>query len=125
MDLIDEQFAQLVARYPEASRRANADGTTTILIPQFPLPEGWNKRETEIAFVLPVGFPYAKPDCFWADAELGLISGSQPANSNVQQLPGVARPMRWFSYHASTWNPNRDSALTYTNVIRTRLADRR
>jgi Prokaryotic E2 family E len=125
MDLIEEQFAQLQSRYPEATRTTNPDGSTTITIPRLPLPDGWNKHETTVVFALPIGYPYAKPDCFWTDPDLRLSTGARPANSDVKSPPGVSSSMLWFSYHASTWNANTDSIITYTNVIRARLADRK
>jgi E2/UBC family protein E len=125
MDIVEQQFADLQGRYPQATRLALPNGSSLITITQFPVPDGWNKKETTVVFLVPVGYPYARPDCFWADTELRLGSGSVPMNSGTQNVPNVSTPMLWFSFHPATWNANTDSLLTYTNVIRLRFSDRR
>ena len=125
MTQLEEQFALFKEKYPDATLEPQGNGTAVIVVPSFSLPEGWSKRETRIAFVVPAGFPYARPDCFWADGDLRLPNGNAPANTGNTVQPGVPPGMLWFSYHASTWSPNADSLLTYINVIRGRLVDRR
>jgi hypothetical protein len=60
-----------------------------VRIPNVPLPEGWSQPSTEIRFVVPNGYPYAAPDCFWADMALRLRGGAMPKNATVgQMMPG-------------------------------------
>lgn len=107
-----------------ASVIQNGDGSAIIVIPNVAL-QGWSKPTTTIRFVAPVGYPHAKPDCFWADADLLTGSGGQPQASNMTPIPGTGELLRWFSWHIAQWNPNRDSLLTYFNVIKRRLQDPR
>ena len=125
MDVIEQQFADLEVRFPATKRRGLANGTSLLEIPNFSLPDGWNKTQTTVAFIVPAGYPYARPDCFWADLDLRLSSGAMPANSGTNPGTGGAQPMLWFSFHPTYWNPNTDSLITYTNVIRARFAERR
>jgi|SRR6185437_8650301 hypothetical protein len=101
----------------------NPDGSAVVTVPAVPLPQGWSKAAVTVKFVAPVGYPHAKPDCFWADADLTLLGGGQPQASNMTPIPGSAQPLRWFSWHISHWDPNRDSFFTYVNVIRERFKD--
>jgi len=126
MTVLDEQFAKLQDLYRDAKIRPNGDGSHVIFIPDLPLPPGWNKTAANIYFVVPAGYPFARPDCFWTDQDLRLAHGGVPTNTNQNaQLPGESKPLLWFSYHPGAWNPNGDSVITYLNVIKKRLTDAR
>ena len=121
MTIIEQQLQLLRERYAGAEARPLANGATVIVIPAVPLPPGWNQPQTTIRFLAPIGYPMAKPDCFWADPTLRLANGGLPQASNMNPLPGVNEPFLWFSWHVAQWNPNRDNFLTYVRVIDGRL----
>ncbi len=104
--------------------RVLPSGAHLIKIENYLLPQGWNRSVVTILFVAPAGFPGAQPDCFWL-APLGvrLANGSPPEASNdVNRIPEAPDEIgTWFSWHVQTWQPNRDSLITYYNVIRQRL----
>src|SRR5690349_20755721 len=114
MGPIDIQFEQLRQKYPGATLQPLPDGSAIIRIPNIPLnAERWNNNSTTVYFVAPVGYPAAKPDCFWTDADLRLRNGNSPKNTGNQPLPpGIAAPTLWFSWHAASWNANSDSLRT-------------
>jgi hypothetical protein len=87
------------------------------------LPAGWSRTETTVWFLLPVAFPSAQPDCFFADADLRLGSGQMPSNTGIQQLDGAQ--LLWFSWHLSSWSPATDNISTYLRFIEARLRDAR
>lgn len=123
MTPFERQLHDLKEVAPGAEGRPLASGATLIMIPNVSLPSGWNATVTSIRFLAPVGYPFAAPDCFWADATLRLKSGTgMPQASNVQPIPETNENGLWFSWHVSTWNPNRDSLITYFNIIKTRLS---
>jgi hypothetical protein len=102
------------------------NGSHLIRVPQVNLGAGWNRPTADILFVAPPGYPAAQPDCFWAEpVGLRLAGGGTPQNSNDgNPIPGDVDPARrttWFSWHLQSWNPNRDSLLTFFNVILKRL----
>lgn len=101
------------------------DGTALVTVPCVSLPPGWSQEVTSLRFLVPVGYPLGKPDCFWADETLRLRSGTLPQSANSQPLPHGQGTGVWFSWHVSSWNPNRDSLLTYVRVIERRLAEAR
>lgn len=124
MTLLEEQIEILRSQYPDVSVRHLPSGAALIVLPHMPLPSGWSKQATNVSFLAPVGYPHAKPDCFWADADLRLASGAPPANTGGNPIPEINEHGHlWFSWHTAQWNPNRDSLLTYVNVIKNRFRD--
>lgn len=121
MGLLDEQLSVLQIEYAGAEKHPLPDGSHVITVPGISLPEGWSTSNTTAKFLVLAAYPHAKPDCFWVDPSLRLKSGAQPQNTNTQQIPGTSHTWLWFSWHATQWNPNRDTLTTYVNVIRERL----
>jgi len=121
MPIADQQFAILKDRYPFAELHTLPSGAQLITIPNIPLPAGWSQPQSTIHFIAPVGYPLAKPDCFWADRDLRLRHGGMPHASNVTAIPETNQLQLWFSWHTQHWNPNRDNLLTYVRVIEERF----
>lgn len=119
---IAQQLPALEQVFPGTTAVPQTNGTTLITVPGVPLPAGWNQAATAISFLVPVGYPMARPDCFWADSGLRLAGGGMPQNAGLQQVPGVGDTRLWFSWHLATWNPGNDSLLTFVRVIQNRLA---
>jgi hypothetical protein len=118
---LEQQFEILRTYYPSASFVRLPDGSTVVTLPEFRLPSGWSKSEVVVKFVAPVGYPLAKPDCFWTDTDLRLASNAMPQATRFLLVPDTQEQMLWFSWHAAQWNPNRDGLLTYVKVIESRL----
>lgn len=123
--LVAEHFILLQNVYGSAFLSSLPDGTTLVTVPSIVLPTGWNQPSTAVHFVVPIGYPLAKPDCFWADPALRLAGGGMPQNAGVNQLAGLPNSALWFSWHVITWNPSSDSLLTYVRVIQRRFVERR
>jgi len=123
MTPFQQQFSILKGVYGNAFTQDLPSGAVIIVLPDFPLPGGWSQNRTEIRFVAPVGFPLAKPDCFWADPNLRLNGGAMPQSSNLTPIPETTEPRLWFSWHTAQWNPNRDNLMTYLRVIEKRLQE--
>lgn len=122
MTVIERQIADLNRVAGEVSGRPLPTGATLIKVAQVDLPPGWNKRTTSIQFLAPVGYPFATPDCFWADSDLRLANGNPPTGSNLQAIVDTGEQGLWFSWHVQSWNPNRDTLMTFFKVIEQRLA---
>ena len=125
MSVFQQHFDRLKERFPTAKYTPRADGSFLVAIPDFALIEGWNKATTTVYFVALPSYPYAKPDCFWTDPDLRLKNGGTPQSATVNNSHGGPESLLWFSYHINAWNSNRDSLLTYLNVIRQRLNELR
>jgi hypothetical protein len=120
-----QQFEVLRVSAPQASMQALPDGSHLVVVPAYELPEGWSKTSVDVKFIAPVGYPLARPDCFWTDPDLRLKTGNQPMNTGNNALPYSPAAHLWFSWHVGSWNPNNDSLLTYLYVIKRRLHDPR
>ena len=116
LEQVQDAYGVEIERYPDG---------VVLVSSVFALPPGWNKSQTRIWVVVPVGYPVAKPDCFWTEQDLRLQTGSMPNNTGNTHLPHHNEPLLWFSWHATKWNPNKDTLLTYLRLVEARLRDAR
>lgn len=121
---IAEHLGVLQERYPAASVVSAPGGASLIKIPDVSLPSGWSQSTTEILFIAPVGYPVARPDCFWADVGLRLGNGGMPKSSGINTPPGGDGNRLWFSWHLQRWDPSRDDFIHYLRVIGRRFEER-
>jgi hypothetical protein len=106
------------------------NGSHLIRIPEVKLGEGWNRRTATVLFVAPVGYPEARPDCFWIEpGELRVGEHGTPQSSNDSNpIPGddvAGRSTTWFSWHLQAWNPAEDTLVRFFNAILQRLSPAR
>ena len=121
MTPLQQQFDILKVGYPQAQLTDLPDGSHLITVPDFKLPPGWSKPQVTVKFIAPPGYPFGRPDCFWADSDLKLANGSPPQRTGFNAIPHVGGTHLWFSWHVGAWNSNFDSLLTFLNVIKSRL----
>lgn len=121
--IVEEHFTRLKERFRDAAMVSNADGSWTVTVPEVPLKAGWNRTATDVAFLVPAGYPLASPDCFWVAPGLALAHGGPPKNTGFNGAPNVPPDWLWFSWHPSRWDPQQATLETYINVIRQRFAD--
>lgn len=119
------EWDALTANFIGAALLDVADGSALVSIPSVGLPAGWSSPTALVWFLIPVGYPAAQPDCFWAAGDLRLASGAMPSNTGVQLLPTTQEPALWFSWHLAGWRPAVDSVSTYTRFVLRRFADAR
>lgn len=121
MGPLDVHVERLRARYANARVLAVNGSGSLISLPDVSLVGGWSKAATEVHFFAPEGYPYAKPDCFWADEDLRLANGAMPQATNLNAPAGLGRTGLWFSWHTDHWNAGRDDLLTWVASIKDRL----
>jgi len=121
MGPFDLHLERLRARYAHAQALAVTGTGNLISLPAMGLVAGWSKPSTEVHFFAPEGYPYAKPDCFWADEDLRLANGAMPQSTNLTAPAGLGKGGLWFSWHTEHWNVARDDLLTWVAAIKTRL----
>jgi hypothetical protein len=122
MGPLDAQLQRLAERHPGATWEDRGAHGLLVTIPHFALPAGWNKHVTQVKFLVPQGYPYSRPDCFWADGDLRVQGQSAPpqATQNNAIVPDAVG-MVWFSWHLTQWNPNRDDLFSWIACVRDRL----
>lgn len=123
MTPLQEQFEVLKAEFPQAILQELPSGTALIIVDNFPLPNGWSHTTTTVRFLAPVGYPFAKPDCFWSDNHIRLGNQAPPQNTGSNAIPEVEGNFLWFSWHVGQWNPNRDNLSTYMKIIGARFKE--
>jgi Prokaryotic E2 family E len=122
MSVQETHLTRLRSEFPAVAVTRLVDGSAAVKIPELRLPTGkWTSDKTSVYFVIPVGYPMARPDCFWTEWSLRLAGGGMPKNTGGQVPPFSQEQLLWFSWHLSSWNPNRDDLVTYINTIKTRL----
>lgn len=122
MNLRPGEVEVLLAAYPSAHIEDRPDGTGLVRLPALPLPIGWSSTTTDAWFVVPVGYPGAMPDCFWAAPDLRLATGALPSNSGPQPIGGSGPELGlWFSWHLQAWTPATDQLVTYAHFVESRL----
>jgi len=125
-ELVADQLVKLSDVYNgRVDKRELGNGTVLVTLKDVRLPVGWNKERTSVRYVIPVGYPFAAPDCFWADRDLSLANGVRPQATNVQVIPEANEDGLWFSWHVQGWNPSHGSLVMYAKMIERRLADGR
>jgi hypothetical protein len=118
---LEKQLHELKQRFPAASVDS-FDGGSMVTVPEVRLPDGWNKNETTVYFILPPGYPFANPDCFYADEDIRLKSGAIPQSAQPQVAPIIGQKF-WFSWHLQRpWKANHDNLLTWMSVVLDRFA---
>lgn len=127
MGLVEQQFETLKSkdRFANATLSVNSDGSYVVRIPDVPIPAGWNREKVSVYFIVPVGYPMAKPDCFWTDCGLMLAGDRPPQSTGDQSAPGLPPGLKWFSWHVQTWAPNHDTLQSYLGVILKRFEELR
>ncbi|WP_457389271.1 E2/UBC family protein [Roseateles sp. P5_E1] len=119
-----EQFAQLKERFPEAQMDPLPSGAALVTIPAFPIPPGWSQSSTTVRFIVPVGYPGPRLDCFWAESGLRLTNGNPPQSSNDPYfIPETTQSGLWFSWHTenNAWNPAKNTLSTWAGMITNRF----
>jgi hypothetical protein len=73
---IEKELVLLRKHYPRLEYR---DDGQWVRIPDYPLPDGWNRENTDVAFQIPIGFPGAPPYAFFVLVGI-QFRGEKPAN---------------------------------------------
>jgi hypothetical protein len=122
---IVEEIQLLKAKCPNLQHGENHDW---VLIPDFPLPEGWSRRETRLLFLIPSSYPHAAPDNFYVETGLRLSNGNMP--SNYSEGAGVPIGGTWgsFSWHPEHWQASAkiqegDNLPTFIKAVNIRLRE--
>jgi len=93
---IEQELALLRQRFPKLEYRAEA---RWVRIPSQPLPAGWNRAATDVAFQIPVAYPGTPPYGIYVPAGLMFTearpdSYTEPA-SNPPPFPGTWGVFSW------------------------------
>lgn len=102
---LDAEIAHLREAYPGVERRDN-----WVRIAGMPLPVGWNRTDTDVAFLIPDAFPGAPPSGLFVPTGL-RFNGNTPQSYSepaAAQLPfgGSWGLFSWTIHDAGDWRPS-------------------
>ena len=123
--IVAAQLDALKEEYPEAhwEEVVGGGGMVRVIVPGFPLPSGWSAEKATVHFILPVGYPIARPDCFWTTELLRLAGGRTPMGTGTNQMPGSSESLLWFSWHVDAWDSKAD-VLRWMKIIKQRFENK-
>ena len=105
---IQAELALIRQRFPGVE---HLDAGCWFLVPAYPLPEGWNRSDTDVAFQVPPGYPGQPPYGFYAPAGI-LFQGNSPNNYTepVENQPPFGGAWGQFSWAPAKghWKPAAD-----------------
>ena len=102
-----------------AHKIAVESGMTCIVIPQWPLPPGFDRTEADLLVRLKPGYPDVPPDMWWFDPPVRRADGQElPATSAKGRYLG--RTWQRWSRHfkGAQWNSGVDCLESYLALIR-------
>jgi len=105
----------------EASRVPPTGNQIFIIIQKYPLPQGWNKRETRLLLITDIGYPNSKIDMFWVEPDVLLQNNNKVPQAGDVIETYVGQQWRRFSWHVKKWNPAVDNIKSYLHTVNNRL----
>jgi len=113
---INQELALLGKRWPDLQYRQEG---RWVRLPAYPLPPGWSRSVTEVAFQIPVGYPGTPP--YGICVPVGLtFNGSRPNNYTEPAGTSVPFPGTWavfsWSPESGQWRSTAD-LLTGSNLL--------
>lgn len=97
---------------------SNELGTICIVVPDFPLPEGFKQSSADLLLRLDNGYPDIKPDMWWFTPAIQRLDDRQIPGTEVDEVFFGLKWQRW-SRHLDNeqWIPGVDSIESYIAVI--------
>lgn len=83
-----------------------------VRVPRYSLPEGWNSRETDTAFQIPVGYPGAPPYGIYVPSGL-LYNQQEPKN----YVLAPHQPPFGGTWHFFSWSPEDNQWRPTADVV--------
>lgn len=96
-DRIEHELALLRERYPQLEYRAEG---RWVRVPSYPLPPGWNRETTDVAFEIPVAYPGTAPYGLYVPAGL-TFNNQRPDNYNE---PASTQPPFGGNWGVFSWS---------------------
>lgn len=94
-------------------------GGVHLILKNFPFPETYLPRQSDVLIMIPVGYPNAQLDMFWTYPEVKLADGNVPVTTEHRQEFHEKIWQRW-SRHGP-WRPSKDNLMTFISSIKSEL----
>ena len=97
------------------------DNQKWVLIPDFPIPEGYNVRSAIAAVLIPTGYPVAQLDMVYFYPEIKRKDGMTIPCTDFNRTIDGKIFQRWSRHYArkgnGAWDPQGDSIITHCMAI--------
>lgn len=112
------EIEDLSAAFPGIFAEAAPDGSVEVVIPSYPLPEGWSKVSCEVLVVAPILYPDQVLDNFWAEPGIQTRSGGVLGNC-MGQISRRNKVWSQYSWHWTTarWDRDCHNVATFIRSI--------
>jgi hypothetical protein len=118
---VEVQIHRLREDYAEVEVRPQPDGSTQVVVGPVRLGDAWSRTRICVLFFLPLGYPQARPGGFFAEADVRLAAGGEPAGSGQQQVAG--EQWRAFCWQPTQWDHDRETLWRYVKFCERRFAE--
>lgn len=100
------------------------NGQRWLLIPGFPIPEGYTVNDAIAAINIPVEYPVARLDMVYFYPDIKRCDGKNIGATQFSRAIDGKTFQRWSRHYscAHPWNPNGDSIITHIMAIHGWLA---
>ena len=120
-----QEIALLKGKYPNLQHGENHDW---IMISDYALPEGYNRKATRVLFLIPPTYPHTPPDNFYVDSGLKFGNGNPLTNYGEGSAIPFGGAWGRFSWHPEEWQSapdvkSGDNLLTFVRSISIRLRE--
>ena len=94
-------------------------GMTCVVMPQWPLPRGFDQRASDLLVRLSPGYPDVHPDMWWFSPAVRRADGQELPNTNVVETHLGRAWQRWSRHFSSgQWQSGVDGLESYLALIR-------
>ena len=99
-----------------------AGGMICIVLPAFPLPEGYDRSHSDLLLRLSPGYPDVHPDMWWFDPPVKFATGAFPPATEVRESHLGRTWQRWSRHFGpGQWRSGIDCLETFLALIRKEL----
>jgi len=116
--MLPEEDLEFLEQYGLSWETIN-DGSQWLLLHGFPVPEGYNHRESIVGIRIETGYPGAQLDMVYFFPVLKRIDGKAiPASDSMQAIESK-QFQRWSRHRTpqNPWRPGVDSVATHVQLI--------
>ena len=94
-------------------------GMTCVVMPQWPLPKGFDRDASDLLVRLGPGYPDVQPDMWWFDPPVHMADGQELPATNVVEIYVGRRWQRWSRhFNRRQWQSGIDGLESFLALIR-------
>ena len=94
-------------------------GMICVVMPQWPLPSGFDRPASDLLVRLKPGYPDVQPDMWWFSPPVHLADGRELPNTNVLETHLGRTWQRWSRhFNSGQWQSGIDGLESYLALIR-------